>query len=64
MKKNRVVGELRKPEFKFLVYHRVSVWPQLSCLFPARLSNSFVGGAGEKYVKDREVFGCRNTREL
>lgn len=39
-------------------------WPGTSCLFPARLSNSSVGGAEEKYVKDWEVFGYRNTQEL
>lgn len=64
VRKKRVVGELRKPGFKFLVYHRVSVWPRSSCLFPVRLSNSSVGGAEEKYIKDWEVSGYRNTQEL
>lgn len=55
--RKRVDRQLRKAGFKFLVYHRVFVWPQWSCLFPARLSNISVGGAEEKYMKNQEVSG-------
>lgn len=60
----RVDRQLGKAGFKFLVYHRVFVWPQWSCLFPAHLSNRSVGGAEEKYIKKQEVSGYRSTQEL